>query len=127
MRRWPPFESGYFAGGGVMALSGLLHRSDAGADDEPSAFIFWPDLRKLFLKKRTPSTRIGNCGYCLGVTQKQEGWNPEHPIAEGISAVGAFQGRVRFKAKATWSRKRRPPDSRHDHRGGRGPRFSLPR
>jgi hypothetical protein len=41
----------------------------------------------------THGTADPNCGYCLGNSSIQGGWNADHPISREVSAVGAFWGR----------------------------------
>ena len=87
------FEDWVRAGGGVFALAGYM--SD-GADEvvPTNELLSFSGMKFNALNTSgDTSTSLGVCGYCLGTTYKQGGFNSEHPIAQGVTAVGAFQGR----------------------------------
>lgn len=58
----------------LVAFSGLAYAGVTGAGD-------------------TSGTAEPGCGYCLGNSDKQEGFVPTHPISANVTAVGAFYGR----------------------------------
>jgi hypothetical protein len=90
------FKTWVAAGGGVMALAGF-----PGDSQEESAEVLATNTLLSFTGLNfsagtnggDTATTIGECGYCLGTTHKQVGFNPEHPISRGIEAIGAYQGR----------------------------------
>lgn len=86
------FQEWIRAGGGVMSLSG--YEGDAAQVTVTNRLLSFTGMNYSSLSDvGDTSMTLGVCGYCLGSTNPQEGWNPEHPISEGILAVGAFAGR----------------------------------
>lgn len=87
------FEKWVREGGGVFALAGYM--SDGAAEVVPTNELLSFSGMKYNAQNTSgdTSTALGVCGYCLGTTYKQEGFSAEHPIAQGVTAVGAFQGR----------------------------------
>lgn len=79
-------------GGGVIALSG--YTTNVSQVMATNRLLSFSGMNFVSIAEAgDTSTSLGVCSYCLGSTDVQTGWNPEHPIAEGIEAVGAFQGR----------------------------------
>lgn len=79
-------------GGSAMALSG--YEGDTEQVMVTNRLLSFSGMNYVSLSEGgDTSTSLGVCGYCLGTTDRQEGWNPDHPIADGVSAVGAFGGR----------------------------------
>lgn len=87
------FEEWVRTGGGVFALAGYM--SDGASEVEPTNDLLSFSGMKFNAQSTSgdTSTALGVCGYCLGTTYKQAGFNGEHPISQGVTAVGAFQGR----------------------------------
>lgn len=86
------FRDWVHAGGSAMALSG--YEGDTAQVMTTNRLLSFSGMNYVSLSEvGDTSTSLGVCGYCLGTTDRQEGWNPEHPIADGVSAVGAFGGR----------------------------------
>lgn len=80
-------------GGGVFALSGYF--TDAAQTAVTNRLLSFAGLRFLTASEGgETSTNVGGCGYCLGVTEKQMGFQMQHPIAYGVDAVGAYLGRA---------------------------------
>lgn len=86
------FQDWVRAGGGVMALSG--YEGDVAEVLVTNRLLSFTGLNYASMSEAgDTSITLGFCGYCLGSSSRQEGWSAEHPISEGISAVGAFAGR----------------------------------
>lgn len=86
------FQSWVREGGSVMALSG--YDGDAAQVVVTNRLLSFTGMNYMSSSESgDTSTTLGVCGYCLGSASRQEGWNADHPIAQGISAVGAFGGR----------------------------------
>lgn len=86
------FQDWVRAGGGVMSLSG--YEGDAEQVIVTNRLLSFTGINYANMSEAgDTSITLGVCGYCLGSTSRQEGWSAEHPISEGISAVGAFAGR----------------------------------
>lgn len=82
------FEAWIRGGGSVIALSGF---TGALSDKFPAnELLSFSGLNHTMAQ--TAQTVAAQCGYCLGETYKQAGWNPEHPIAQGLDLVGAYRG-----------------------------------
>lgn len=79
-------------GGGLFALSGFR---DNGSEVPPTNQLVSFSAMSYVGQSSVGDTSLvlGDCAYCLGTTHKQEGWNEKHPIAFGLTAVGAYQGR----------------------------------
>lgn len=87
------FESWVKSGGGVMALAG--YSSDDAQEVYPvNSLLSFSGLSFQALGDAgATSTALGVCGYCLGTTHRQGGFDPSHEISSYVEAVGAFQGR----------------------------------
>lgn len=87
------FERWVKSGGGVMALAG--YSSDDAQEVLPvNSLLSFSGLGFQALGNAgATSTALGVCGYCLGTTHRQGGFDSSHEIAENVVAVGAFQGR----------------------------------
>ncbi len=83
------FQKWVKQGGAVMALSG--YDGDTTGSLATNELLSFTGLN--FTTVET-ATHVADCGYCLGTTTQQGGWNAQHPIAEGLSFVGAFRGRA---------------------------------
>lgn len=77
------------AGGAVVALSGYEQSYDVQVSNRLLSFS------GLSFAVTAPDTALalGDCGYCLGSSRRITGFDPAHPISEGMSAVGSFMGR----------------------------------
>lgn len=87
------FEGWVRNGGGVIALTGY---SDQPSEvDATHALLAFTGLSYAGITGAgdTHSTSDATCGYCLGNSSIQRGWNSAHPISREITAVGALWGR----------------------------------
>lgn len=78
-------------GGAIMALSGYV--GDGGDVRNTNALLSFSQMRFSTASDLNTALGIGACGYCLGTTSPQGGFESEHPIARGVQRVGAYQGR----------------------------------
>jgi hypothetical protein len=83
------FEAWLRAGGGVIALTGYGQLSaEVNPTNQLLAFTGMSfNMDDIF------GTCPDNCCYCAGGSIPVGGWQPAHPIAANITAVGAFHGR----------------------------------
>lgn len=98
------------AGGGIVSL--------AGYGDQPNEMTATNDLLAFSGLSYVGLQGAGDistspaetCAYCLGNSDAQGGWDPTHPIAANITAVGALWGRSISPGVgvtvATWNGKR---------------------
>jgi hypothetical protein len=84
------FEAWVREGGGVIALTGYGSQSqEVNPTNQLLAFTGMS-----FKTDDAFGTCPDNCCYCAGSSVPVRGWNPEHPIAANVTAVGAFHGRT---------------------------------
>lgn len=79
-------------GGAILALSG--HSQDGEDAVRTNEMVSFSGLN--FSVSSGPgetAAYLGECGYCLGTSFPQGGWQAEHPISFQVTAVGAYQGR----------------------------------
>jgi hypothetical protein len=87
------FKEWVQAGGAVMALSG--YGTDGLQVASTNRLVSFAGHKFLSLSESgQTSTSIGECGYSLGTTDRQGGFDLYHEISYGVEAVGAFQGRA---------------------------------
>lgn len=78
-------------GGAVVALSGF-----DGDGRDVTATNQLLSFSGLGFSVAAPDTALslGDCGYCLGTSLKMAGFEPTHPISQGVTAIGSFLGRA---------------------------------
>jgi uncharacterized membrane protein len=79
------------AGGAVIALSGY-EANDVGVA-RANQLLSFTGL-SFSVAALDTALALSDCGYCLGSSVKTAGFNPSHPISEGVTAVGSFLGRA---------------------------------
>ena len=85
------FETWVRGGGGVFSLSGF--RTDGEELATTNQLLSFTGLNYASSSAANDtSTNLGECGYCLGTTDQQEGFNESHAISLGVTAVGAYAG-----------------------------------
>jgi len=91
------FEAWVRAGGGVISMTGYgAQAQEVNPTNQLLAFTGMSyNMDDVF------TTCPDNCCYCAGSSYAVHGWNPAHPIAANISAVGAFHGRTVAAADGT--------------------------
>jgi hypothetical protein len=81
-------------GGGIISLAGY---GDSAANDgftETNALLAFTGMQYAGVAGAGDiSTMAGSCGYCLGGSDIQGGFDMAHPIGANVTSVGAFYGR----------------------------------
>jgi hypothetical protein len=79
------------AGGGVMALAGF--QGDSAQVLTTNQLLSFSGMNYVSITEPDTALTLGACAYCVGSAYQQGGFNGEHPISEGVSLVGAYEGR----------------------------------
>jgi hypothetical protein len=88
------FEAWVRGGGGVIALMGYgANTQEVVPTNQLLAFTGMSYNEDDVLGACTDQVNGQDCCYCTFSSTPVRGWNPVHPIAQNVSAVGAFHGR----------------------------------